>query len=77
MLPALATVPQQLRDVNVDVELLWDSPGEAAGGHFYAWLAAEASVIKLLRRFLVSETGVDRKQVAFMGYWRTGKSEAQ
>jgi NADPH-dependent ferric siderophore reductase len=77
MLPALATVPQQLRDVNVDVELLWDSPGEASGGHFYAWLAAEASVIKLLRRFLVSETGVDRKQVAFMGYWRTGKSEAQ
>jgi len=25
----------------------------------------------------VSETGVDRKQVAFMGYWRNGKSEAQ
>jgi NADPH-dependent ferric siderophore reductase len=77
VLPALAFVPQPLGDINVDLELLWDSPGEASGRHFYAWLAAEASVIKLLRRFLVSETGVDRKQVAFMGYWRNGKSEAQ
>jgi NADPH-dependent ferric siderophore reductase len=77
VLPALATVPQPLGDINVDLELLWDSPGEASGGHFYAWLAAEASVIKVLRRFLVSEIGVDRKQVAFMGYWRNGKSEAQ
>jgi NADPH-dependent ferric siderophore reductase len=77
VLPALATGPQRLGDIDVDSELLWDSPGEASGTHFYAWLAAEASVIKLLRRFLVSETGVDRKQVAFMGYWRDGKSEAQ
>ncbi|GAA1219623.1 siderophore-interacting protein [Rhodoglobus aureus] len=77
VLPALATVPQPLGDIDVDLELLWDSPGEASGRHFYAWLAAEASVIKLLRRFLVSDTGVDRKLVAFMGYWRDGKSEAQ
>ncbi|EPR77574.1 Hypothetical protein associated with desferrioxamine E biosynthesis [Leifsonia rubra CMS 76R] len=77
VLPALANAEQPLGDIDVDTELLWDSPGEASGTHFYAWLAAEASVIKLLRRFLVSETGVDRKQVAFMGYWRDGKSEAQ
>ena len=43
----------------------------------YAWLAGEAGVIKTLRRFLVSETGIDRKRIAFMGYWRTGKAEAQ
>lgn len=77
LLPAVARAEQPLGDIDVDTELLWDSPGEASGRHFYAWLAAEASVIKLLRRFLVSETGVDRKQVAFMGYWRLGKSEAQ
>ncbi|EAR25834.1 hypothetical protein A20C1_08138 [marine actinobacterium PHSC20C1] len=77
VLPALAAAAQPLGDIDVDTELLWDSPGEASGEHFYAWLAAEASVIKLLRRFLVSEIGVDRKQVAFMGYWRDGKSEAQ
>ncbi|MEH6780469.1 MAG: siderophore-interacting protein [Rhodoglobus sp.] len=77
VLPALSPAEQPLGDIDVDTELLWDSPGVASGTHFYAWLAAEASVIKLLRRFLVSETGVDRKQVAFMGYWRLGKSEAQ
>ncbi|RAE70941.1 hypothetical protein DN540_32495, partial [Burkholderia multivorans] len=26
-------------------------------------------------RYLVQEIGVDRKQVAFMGYWRQGKAE--
>src|SRR5690554_34668 len=75
--PALAASAQQLEDVDVDLELLWDSPEEVADGHFYAWLAGEASAIKLLRRFLVSETGIDRKRVAFMGYWRAGRAEAQ
>jgi NADPH-dependent ferric siderophore reductase len=28
-----------------------------------------------LRRHLVSERGVDRKAVAFMGYWRRGRAE--
>jgi NADPH-dependent ferric siderophore reductase len=32
-------------------------------------------VIKRLRRFLVSEVGIDRRQVAFMGYWRDGRAE--
>ena len=75
--PALAASAQQLDDVDVDLELLWDSPEEVTDGHFYAWLAGEASAIKLLRRFLVSETGIDRKRVAFMGYWRAGRAEAQ
>ena len=75
--PALAASAQQLDDVNVDLELLWDSPDVVADGHFYAWLAGEASAIKLLRRFLVSETGIDRKRIAFMGYWRAGRAEAQ
>jgi NADPH-dependent ferric siderophore reductase len=75
--PALSTSAQRLDDVDVDLELLWDSPEAVTDGHFYAWLAGEACAIKLLRRFLVSETGIDRKRIAFMGYWRAGRAEAQ
>ncbi|WP_041574038.1 SIP domain-containing protein [Cellulomonas gilvus] len=42
----------------------------------YAWLAGESGVIRGLRRHLVTELGIDRKSVAFMGYWRQGRSEA-
>ena len=77
-------------DVNVDVEILWETPArmEAAGMAggpnpdrpagalpFYAWIAGEAAAIRDLRRYLVREVGIDRKQVAFMGYWRQGKAE--
>ncbi len=47
----------------------------ASSAPVYAWLAGESGVIRGLRRHLVSELGVDRKAVAFMGYWRAGKSE--
>ena len=68
----------ELADVDIDAGLLWEVPAESAtqsGDGLYAWLAGEASVIKSLRRFLVTESGIDRKQVAFMGYWRQGRSE--
>ena len=87
--PAAAVVPQHLEDVDVDSQLLWDSPvlqvqptdacgrGERCGGEFYAWFAGEAGMIKTLRRFLVAEVGVCRRRVAFMGYWRHGRAEGQ
>lgn len=56
-------------------DLLWEVPMERPGSRLYAWLAGEAGAIKELRRFLVRDTGFDRKQVAFMGYWRNGKPE--
>jgi NADPH-dependent ferric siderophore reductase len=77
-------------DVNVDVDILWETParmdtaaigasknpGMPAGAMpFYAWIAGEAGVIKDMRRYLVRDVGIDRKQVAFMGYWRQGKAE--
>lgn len=71
---AAAPRPQELADVDVDVELLWDSP-EPIEGEFYAWIAGEAAMIKTLRRLLVSGHGVDRRRVAFMGYWRRGVAE--
>jgi NADPH-dependent ferric siderophore reductase len=66
----------ELPDIDVDESILWEVPdGSALDGELYAWLAGEASVIKRLRRFLVSEVGIDRRQVAFMGYWRDGRAE--
>ena len=72
----------ELEDVDVDEGMLWEVPVDETGAPLradaalYAWLAGEAAVIKTLRRHLVAECGVDRKAVAFMGYWRAGRSEA-
>lgn len=74
---ALAATPDELDDVDVDSELLWDAPEQTHGGGFYAWIAGEAGTVKDLRRHLVSEIGIDRSQVAFMGYWRAGRAETQ
>ena len=74
LLPAPDRVPQHLPDVDVDTQLLWEVP-QAAGSRLYVWLAAEAAVVRSLRRTLVAEHGVDRRSVAFMGYWRHGVAE--
>lgn len=65
----------ELADVDVDDTILWEVPAVAPQDSLYAWLAGEAGVIKTLRRHLVAERGMDRKAVAFMGYWRLGKAE--
>jgi NADPH-dependent ferric siderophore reductase len=85
--PAAGPEPE---DVNVDRDVLWETPARmdataisasrnpdkpAGAMPFYAWIAGEAGVVKELRRYLVREVGIDRKQVAFMGYWRQGKAE--
>ena len=70
-----------VEEVDVDADILWEVPRTAKGGaalksaRLYAWLAGEAGAIKALRRHLVSELGVDRRAVAFMGYWRLGRAE--
>ena len=67
-----------LEDVDVDAGILWEVPEEAGAfgeDSLYAWLAGEAGVVKELRRHLVREVGVPRECVAFMGYWRRGRSE--
>ncbi|MGM0928355.1 MAG: siderophore-interacting protein [Actinomycetota bacterium] len=61
-------------DVDVDRSILWET-STGSTRPFYAWMAGEAAVIRELRRYLVRDVGVDRKQVAFMGYWRAGKAE--
>ncbi len=79
-----ATVEVAPDEVDPD---LWETPfysssGEEVAGDVaatgagvegtYAWIAGESSVVTGLRRHLVKELGFDRRQVAFMGYWRRG-----
>ncbi|AVT30669.1 NADPH-dependent ferric siderophore reductase [Plantactinospora sp. BC1] len=74
LLPTDRPAPRDASDEAVDDEL-WEVPvGLSDGGH-YAWLAGESGVIRTLRRYLVSERGLDRESVAFMGYWRLGKAD--
>ncbi|MEU8257546.1 siderophore-interacting protein [Micromonospora inaquosa] len=69
------TAAQHVPDVDVDTEMLWEVPEEVAPVPLYAWLAGEAGVIRNLRRHLVAERGLDRRAVAFMGYWRLGQAD--
>ncbi|RLK49585.1 siderophore-interacting protein [Microbacterium telephonicum] len=70
-----------VEEIDIDTDILWEVPRTAKGGAalkkapLYAWLAGEAGAIKTLRRDLVTGHGVDRRAVAFMGYWRLGKAE--
>ncbi|MCR2812006.1 siderophore-interacting protein [Microbacterium sp. zg.Y1090] len=71
----------EVEEVDIDHGILWEVPRTAKGGAalksapLYAWLAGESGAIKTLRRRLVAEHGVDRRAVAFMGYWRLGRAE--
>ncbi|WP_447644461.1 siderophore-interacting protein [Nocardioides zeae] len=67
-------------------DLLWETPVYSASGEdvsgtvaadgpyagLYAWIAGESRIVTGLRRALVKDLGVDRRQVSFMGYWREG-----
>lgn len=56
-------------------DMPWDVPAGPAGDDgLYAWLAGERSIVVALRRALVTDLGVDRGRVAFMGYWREDRS---
>lgn len=73
----------EIRVTDIEGEdLLWETPeysglgeeiareDDPAGRYF--WIAGESGVVTTLRRHLVKDLGVDRGQVAFMGYWRRG-----
>lgn len=75
---AVPVTEQEIEDVDVDVDILWEVPRGEDGvrdHEAYAWLAGEAGVIKVLRRQLVTDLGWDRRAVAFMGYWREGRAD--
>jgi len=84
----LPPTPHLVDDAAVDPDLwetpAYSSSGEPLPGGdarqvpagalpgLYAWIAGESKVVTTLRRALVTELGLDRTQVAFMGYWREG-----
>ena len=75
----------EVADEEVDPDL-WETPTYSSSGEevadeaatpgrhddLYAWIAGESKVVTGLRRHLVRDLGMDRRQVAFMGYWRRG-----
>ncbi|MBE7955814.1 siderophore-interacting protein [Microbacterium oxydans] len=78
-----ADAADEIRVKDIDGEdLLWETPeysglGEDiatadAPAERYFWIAGESGVVTTLRRHLVKDLGIDRSQVAFMGYWRRG-----
>lgn len=87
---AAAAAGPEPEEVDIDQAILWETPQRLNASAlntslnpdrpsgalpFYAWIAGEAAVVRGLRRYLVRDVGIDRKQVAFMGYWRRGRSE--
>jgi iron complex transport system ATP-binding protein len=83
-----AAAGSEPEEIDIDATILWETPqrlalsGSAAASArpagalpFYAWIAGEAAMVRELRRYLVRDVGMDRKQVAFMGYWRRGRTE--
>ncbi len=81
---ASATPPPGEQDT---VEDVWETPGCSTSGEpvvegepdqgLYAWVAGESGLVRAARRVLVSEVGLPRRQVAFMGYWRHGVAMAR
>lgn len=55
-------------------ELLWDK-ATTGDREFYGWIAAESSVVKMLRRHLISERGVSHDAINFMAYWSKGRQK--
>lgn len=81
-----ASAAVEVSDDEVDPDL-WETPAYSSSGEevaaesahtddLYVWIAGESKVVTGLRRVLVNDLGLDRRQVAFMGYWRLGVSMA-
>ena len=80
----VAAEAAEVADEEVDPDL-WETPTYSSSGELlpgepaasphddlYAWIAGESKVVTGVRRHLVTGLGIDRRQVAFMGYWRRG-----
>ncbi len=76
---------QDLPKLDVDADILWETTTETQADLGqdqslaqapYFWVAGERSQVAAIRRALVRQWGVDRRQVSFMGYWRAGKAES-
>ncbi|MSZ77617.1 MAG: siderophore-interacting protein [Actinobacteria bacterium] len=83
-----AYAPPSVEPDEIDPDL-WETPTYSSSGEevdlavtqvghdlddLYAWIAGESAMVTGLRRALVKGLEMDRRQVAFMGYWREGVS---
>lgn len=66
------TLPWETPDFPGSGEVVEDGPRAGAPDDLHAWVAGESGWVTVARRMLVRELGVDRRRVAFMGYWRRG-----
>ncbi|MCS4535100.1 siderophore-interacting protein [Corynebacterium sp. HS2168-gen11] len=67
-------------------EIIWQTPTYSKSGEElahdtsvatddlaqYFWIAGESTMVTSVRRYLVHQCGIQRRQVAFMGYWKQG-----
>ncbi|MBI6548378.1 SIP domain-containing protein [Xenorhabdus sp. VLS] len=61
---------QSLAETTSPDGTLWErAENENKASHFYAWVAAESSAVKNLRRYLLQERHLDRMLINFMAYW--------
>lgn len=54
-------------------DIIWDK-ATTRNKEFYGWVAAESTVVKRLRCYLIGECGVEHKAVNFMAYWSKGRA---
>ncbi|ASG17231.1 siderophore-interacting protein [Salmonella enterica] len=54
-------------------DIIWDK-AITSNTEFYGWVAAESTVVKRLRRYLIGECGVEHKAINFMAYWSKGRA---
>ncbi|HCL5252012.1 TPA: siderophore-interacting protein [Salmonella enterica] len=54
-------------------DVIWDK-ATTSNTEFYGWVAAESTVVKLLRRYLIGACGVEHKAINFMAYWSKGRA---
>ncbi|MGW6421726.1 siderophore-interacting protein [Nocardia sp. NPDC055053] len=81
---------EQRFDTRADVRIEWVHRGDRAHGEAvvetvcaaelpegapYAWISGEANLVKLTRRNLIRDRGIDKRAITFTGYWREGRTE--
>ncbi|KFF58404.1 hypothetical protein JF66_18810, partial [Cryobacterium sp. MLB-32] len=74
--PQAVPLVTAVRDWTTNLLAVSPQPHDLRAGGLYSWLAGESSLVKKMRRILLSEAGIDRSHVTFMGYWREGRCES-
>ena len=62
---------QSLEEKSLSEDILWERAEPCE--RFRAWVAAESSVVRTLRRYLIQECMLTRETATFMAYWSQGK----